>query len=60
MWRDTQRSAPPGGELRRQRRPKKVAPATAARVREAIELLGYRPNMSARALKHGTYKCSGY
>jgi DNA-binding LacI/PurR family transcriptional regulator len=23
--------------------PKKVAPATAARVREAIELLGYRP-----------------
>jgi LacI family transcriptional regulator len=34
--------------------PRPVAPATAARVREAIELLGYRPNPSARALKLGT------
>jgi LacI family transcriptional regulator len=34
--------------------PKPVAPATAARVREAIDLLGYRPNVTARALKLGT------
>jgi LacI family transcriptional regulator, galactose operon repressor len=39
--------------------PKKVAPATAARVREAIKLLGYRPNMSARALKRGTIQMLG-
>ena len=29
--------------------PKKVAPATEAKVREAIRLLGYRPNAAARA-----------
>ena len=34
--------------------PKPVAPATAARVREAIDILGYRPNVTARALKLGT------
>lgn len=34
--------------------PRPVAAETAARVREAIELLGYRPNPSARALKLGT------
>jgi LacI family transcriptional regulator len=34
--------------------PKPVAPATSARVREAIEILGYRPNLNARALKVGT------
>jgi LacI family transcriptional regulator len=34
--------------------PKPVAAATAARVREAIDVLGYRPNVNARALKLGT------
>jgi LacI family transcriptional regulator len=34
--------------------PRPVAPATAVRVREAITLLGYRPNSSARALRSGT------
>ena len=34
--------------------PRPVAPATAARVREAIDLLGYRPNVAARALKVGS------
>ena len=34
--------------------PKPVAPATAARVRAAIDILGYRPNVNARALKLGT------
>ncbi len=34
--------------------PRPVAVETAARVRDAIELLGYRPNASARALKLGT------
>ena len=34
--------------------PRQVAPATAARVRAAIEELGYRPNLSARALRRGT------
>lgn len=34
--------------------PKPVAPATAARVRDAIDILGYRPNINARALKLGT------
>lgn len=33
--------------------PKPVAPKTAARVREAIELLDYRPNPSAKALRKG-------
>jgi LacI family transcriptional regulator len=34
--------------------PKRVAPATEARVREAIRVLGYRPNAAARALKLGS------
>ncbi|HET9650355.1 MAG TPA: LacI family DNA-binding transcriptional regulator [Microlunatus sp.] len=34
--------------------PRPVAPATASRVRDAIDMLGYRPNASARALKLGT------
>ena len=34
--------------------PRPVAADTAARVREAIEMLGYRPNASARARKLGT------
>jgi LacI family transcriptional regulator len=34
--------------------PRPVAAATAARVREAMELLGYLPNASARALRLGT------
>jgi LacI family transcriptional regulator len=33
--------------------PKSVAPKTAARVRDAIELLDYRPNPSAKALRKG-------
>jgi LacI family transcriptional regulator len=33
--------------------PKPVAPKTAARVRDAIELLDYRPNPSAKALRKG-------
>lgn len=34
--------------------PKPVAAATAARVRNAVEVLGYRPNAAARALKRGS------
>ena len=34
--------------------PRPVAPATAARVHAAIEELGYRPNLNARALRLGT------
>ena len=34
--------------------PRRVSPATADRVREAIAVLGYRPNSSARALRTGT------
>ena len=34
--------------------PRQVAPATAARVHAAIEELGYRPNLNARALRLGT------
>lgn len=34
--------------------PRPVAPATAARVHAAIEELGYRPNLNARALRRGT------
>ncbi|WP_170854258.1 LacI family DNA-binding transcriptional regulator [Microlunatus flavus] len=34
--------------------PRKVAPATAERVREAVRRLGYRPNRAARALRRGT------
>jgi LacI family transcriptional regulator len=33
--------------------PRRVAPETAARVRAAIEILKYRPNVNARALKKG-------
>jgi LacI family transcriptional regulator len=33
--------------------PRRVAPETAARVRAAIEILKYRPNVNARALKRG-------
>ncbi|WP_051299426.1 LacI family DNA-binding transcriptional regulator [Arthrobacter castelli] len=40
-------------------RPKKVAPATEARVREAIKLLGYQPNGAARALKLGSTEMLG-
>lgn len=39
--------------------PRPVAVQTAARVREAMELLGYRPNASARALRLGTTQTLG-
>jgi LacI family transcriptional regulator len=39
--------------------PKPVAPATAARVAEAIAVLGYRPNLSARALRRGSTQMLG-
>jgi LacI family transcriptional regulator, galactose operon repressor len=39
--------------------PRRVAPATAARVRAAIEILNYRPNVNARALKKGSTKMLG-
>lgn len=39
--------------------PKPVAPETAARVREAIEVLGYRPNLNARALSTGRTRTLG-
>lgn len=39
--------------------PKKVAPATEAKVHEAIRLLGYRPNAAARALKLGSTETIG-
>ena len=39
--------------------PKPVAPATAARVRKAIELLNYRPNPTAKALRKGTTEILG-
>lgn len=39
--------------------PRPVAAATAQRVREAMELLGYRPNASARALRRGTTETLG-
>jgi LacI family transcriptional regulator len=39
--------------------PRPVAEATADRVRAAIELLGYRPNLSARALKVGSTRTLG-
>jgi LacI family transcriptional regulator len=39
--------------------PKKVAPGTEARVREAIAALGYRPNAAARALKLGSSEMLG-
>ncbi|BAS16136.1 HTH-type transcriptional repressor PurR [Arthrobacter sp. Hiyo8] len=39
--------------------PKKVAPATEAKVQEAIRILGYRPNAAARALKMGSNQTIG-
>ncbi|PPF42663.1 LacI family transcriptional regulator [Pseudoclavibacter sp. AY1F1] len=36
-----------------------VAPATAARVRESVRLLGYTPNAAARALKMGSARLIG-
>jgi LacI family transcriptional regulator, galactose operon repressor len=39
--------------------PRRVAPETAARVRAAIEILNYRPNVNARALKKGSTKMLG-
>ncbi|MGG5170722.1 LacI family DNA-binding transcriptional regulator [Pseudarthrobacter sp. J1738] len=39
--------------------PKKVAPATEARVKDAIRELGYRPNAVARALKLGSSQTIG-
>lgn len=39
--------------------PKRVAPATAARVHSAIAALGYRPNAAARALKLGSSEMLG-
>ena len=34
--------------------PRNVAPETAARVRDAVRDLGYRPNRAARALRRGS------
>lgn len=39
--------------------PKRVAPATEAKVRDAIAILGYRPNAAARALKLGSSEMLG-
>lgn len=39
--------------------PKRVAPATEAKVQDAIRLLGYRPNAAARALKLGSSETIG-
>ncbi|ROS49003.1 LacI family DNA-binding transcriptional regulator [Frigoribacterium sp. PhB24] len=39
--------------------PRPVAEATATRVREAIRVLGYRPNASARALRTGSTRMLG-
>ncbi|NUT71558.1 LacI family DNA-binding transcriptional regulator [Pseudarthrobacter sp. C4D7] len=39
--------------------PKKVAPATEAKVQDAIRVLGYRPNAAARALKLGSTETIG-
>jgi LacI family transcriptional regulator len=39
--------------------PRPVAEATAARVRDAIRVLGYRPNASARALRTGSTQMLG-
>lgn len=39
--------------------PRPVAVGTAARVREAMDLLGYLPNASARALRRGTTETLG-
>ena len=39
--------------------PRPVSPATAARAQEAVRVLGYRPNASARALRTGSTKLLG-
>lgn len=39
--------------------PKKVAPATSARVRQAAQALNYRPNSAARALRKGASEMLG-
>lgn len=39
--------------------PERVAPDTAARVRRAIEALGYRPNRAAQNLRQRTSRCIG-
>jgi LacI family transcriptional regulator len=39
--------------------PRRVAPQTAARVQAAIEILHYRPNVNARALKRGSTEMLG-
>jgi LacI family transcriptional regulator len=39
--------------------PRPVAAATAARVRDAVRVLGYRPNASARALRTGSTQMLG-
>jgi len=39
--------------------PRRVAPETAARVRAAIDILKYRPNVNARALKKGATEMLG-
>ena len=39
--------------------PKRVAPATEAKVQDAIRVLGYRPNAAARALKLGSSETIG-
>ncbi|GHC99548.1 LacI family transcriptional regulator [Zhihengliuella salsuginis] len=39
--------------------PKHVAPATEAKVRQAVEALGYQPNAAARALKLGSSEMLG-
>ncbi|NYD23625.1 substrate-binding domain-containing protein [Kineococcus aurantiacus] len=40
--------------------PRPVAAATAAKVREAIEVLGYRPNTTAQALRRGSSRLIGH
>ncbi len=39
--------------------PERVAPGTAARVRQAIEQLGYRPNRAAQNLRQRASRCIG-
>lgn len=39
--------------------PRRVAPGTAARVREAVEALSYSPNVAARALRTGSSEMLG-
>jgi DNA-binding LacI/PurR family transcriptional regulator len=40
--------------------PRRVAPGTAARVRRAIDELGYRPNRAAQNLRERTSRCIGF